>query len=284
MSQESRLFSSDGEDDPGSESDQTKTTRTRRAPAKASDIRAVFAVNLTAVDESELRAAFLSLDAALSQLKTLQLETDSLKLKLRESERLLSLGLNAPQPIKSKLRFRSAFLFHKTSVRCGASFPDSPFLYIAHGVGPVAQGMTQGSLSEFGVTRFNIDNRIQPRTFMPLHTAAIRDFKLRSNGVGSTAKPCLLSTGMDKKLNLFSYERDSIELSITLPTAGWSCAFDTVRPNILYAGGASNSIIHIYDIRKPSEILKSLSHPDMGKLGFGVHSLHHIESTDALVG
>ncbi|ORY45745.1 hypothetical protein BCR33DRAFT_173605 [Rhizoclosmatium globosum] len=86
-------------------------------------------------------------------------------------------------------------------------------------------------------------------------------------------------------MKLYSYETSDYNMSIDLPTPGWSCTFDTLRDNILYAGSGTASKILMYDTRNPSTPLKTLQDaPPLGRPGSGVHSLYHVESTNALVG
>ncbi|KAJ3013027.1 UNVERIFIED_CONTAM: RING finger and WD repeat domain-containing protein 3 [Siphonaria sp. JEL0065] len=235
--------------------------------AKPADIRPVFAQNLTAVDDSTLRAAYTARDIAITQQKNLEKENDTLKLKIRDLERIISTSI---VPDHQKLKVKGTVLLNKGTVRVGAaSWDHTGILYVAHAMGSC----------EFGVTAWDIEAK--SRVFTPLHSGVIRDVKIRCrNGV----RDVVLSTGLDKKLKLYSSETGYANMSIELSASGWSCAFDTVRDNIVYVGLGNNSIVQLYDIRNPSAVLHSLAHPSMGKLGNGVHSLHHIESSNSIVG
>ncbi|KAI9326907.1 hypothetical protein BDR26DRAFT_114809 [Obelidium mucronatum] len=247
-----------------------KTCPICKAPAKHTDVRNVYAQNLTAVDDSTLRAAYAARDIAQSQAKALELENDTLKLKVRDLERIISSGILSSAPFDSKLKVRTSMFLSKGTVRVGAaSWDHTGILYFAHGMGD----------KEFGVTAWNLE--MKSRVFTPLHSGVIRDVKVLSrNGV----RDVILSTGLDKKLKLYSSETDYANLSIDLSAPGWSCSFDTIRQHILYVGLGNNSIVQIYDTRNPSTVLHSLTHSSMGKIGNGVHSLQHIESSNSLVG
>ncbi|KAI8607051.1 hypothetical protein BC830DRAFT_217056 [Chytriomyces sp. MP71] len=89
---------------------------------------------------------------------------------------------------------------------------------------------------------------------------------------------------MDKCLKLFSYQTVSVELSIDLPAAGWSCCFDESRDHIVYAGLSNCASICVYDTRNPKQVINTLSDPSMGGVGKGVHSLQHVEEHNCLIG
>ncbi|KAJ3235447.1 hypothetical protein HDU81_000455 [Chytriomyces hyalinus] len=246
--------------------------------AKTSDIRFIFAVNFTAVDNTDMEKALDARDEAVSKYSALEKQFSELQRKLTVLERELSFF--KPQklvgfPLKC---VRSVPLAaHDKSMRVGsASWFHSSMLYVAHSA---ASANTGGSV-EFGVTSVDLNARYD-RSFRSLHSATVRDIKVQSRN-GSHDK--VLSTGLDKTLRLNSFEADASQITINLPTGGWSCAFDSHRDEIVYCGLSNTAAISIYDLRNPSQILATLSHPDMGGMGKGVHSLAHVESKNALVG
>ncbi|TPX76142.1 hypothetical protein CcCBS67573_g02596 [Chytriomyces confervae] len=249
-----------------------------RQRAKPSDIRFIFAVNFTAVDNTDMEKALEARDEAVSKYTALEKQYSELQRKLTVLERELSFF--KPQklagfPLKC---IRSVPLAaHDKSMRVGAaSWFHSSMLYVAHS----AVSATAGDSVEFGVTSVDLNAR-QDRSFRSLHCAAIRDIKVQSRN-GSHDK--ILSTGLDKTLRLKSFESDASQITINLPTGGWSCTFDSHRDEIVYCGLSNTAAISMYDLRNPSQILATLSHPEMGGMGKGVHSLAHVESKNALVG
>ncbi|KAI8842214.1 hypothetical protein BJ741DRAFT_592508 [Chytriomyces cf. hyalinus JEL632] len=246
--------------------------------AKPSDIRFIFAVNFTAVDNTDMEKALEARDEAVSKYTALEKQFSELQRKLTVLERELSFF--KPQklagfPLKC---IRSVPLaVRDKSMRVGAaSWFHSSMLYVAHS----AACGNAGDSVEFGVTSVDLNAR-QDRSFRSLHSAVIRDIKVQSRN-GSYDK--VLSTGLDKTLRLKSFESDATQITINLPTGGWSCAFDSHRDEIVYCGLSNTAAISMYDLRNPSQILATLSHPDMGGMGKGVHSLAHVESKNALVG
>ncbi|KAJ3141342.1 RING finger and WD repeat domain-containing protein 3 [Physocladia obscura] len=234
--------------------------------AKYSDIRAVFAVNLISVDDSELRLAYRDRDTFKEKLKASEKENEILRMQLEQLKRF--------QPMKvgsvMKCTMTVSLCSQKKSVRVGSGSLFNPTLvYVAHSM----ENM-------HGITKTDLERRAS-RVFVPLHSATIRDFKVRR---WSGANDLILSTGIDKTVKLFSGKTDTFDLSINLPFPGWSCAFDQIHDEIFYVGAGNKSVIQIFDIRKPNEPLKEIANPNMGKMGFGVHSLQHVGILNCLVG
>ncbi|KAI8067857.1 hypothetical protein BC940DRAFT_51819 [Gongronella butleri] len=91
------------------------------------------------------------------------------------------------------------------------------------------------------------------------HTKLIRDVRtserIADNGAGT-----VLSTGLDKTLQLISTANNCVLIRYPLPSQGWSCEFDQADPSILYCGLA-DSTIQVYDIRNTRHSVDELKSP-----------------------
>ncbi|KAI8077845.1 uncharacterized protein BX664DRAFT_318422 [Halteromyces radiatus] len=89
------------------------------------------------------------------------------------------------------------------------------------------------------------------------HTGLVRDIK-HSMKLVDNGNVTLLSTGLDKTLQLTSASNNCILLSHTLPMAGWSCEFDIKNSNQFYCGLANNTVL-VFDIRNTKGCLMQLN-------------------------
>ncbi|KAI7898603.1 uncharacterized protein BX663DRAFT_524057 [Cokeromyces recurvatus] len=96
-----------------------------------------------------------------------------------------------------------------------------------------------------GILKLNLTN-VETTEFISTHNGLVRDIQYNSE------KPNLiLSTGIDKSLQLISTITNTVEKSVMLPTAGWSCSFDSLDSNKLHCGLIDSTIL-TYDIRNLS--------------------------------
>ncbi|KAJ3377814.1 RING finger and WD repeat domain-containing protein 3 [Entophlyctis sp. JEL0112] len=243
-----------------------------KAVAKPADIRPVYAINLTAVDDSDLQSALRQRDAERAKVVQLEKQNQFLRQNLLRLESKLSEWVPpvlAGYPLRCTLSLQ---ICSEKSVRVGASSWSHPsMVYVSH-----------AQEGRFGFSKWDLCNT-NVKVFNPVQSGPVRDLKVQCR---SGSKDFLLSTGLDKTLRLFSMESKSTEVSMDLPSPAWSCSFDGVRENIVYVGYGNRSTIGIYDFRNPSQCLGELSDAAMGRTGFGVHSLHHVqvENSNVLVG
>ncbi|KAI8355151.1 hypothetical protein BD560DRAFT_209407 [Blakeslea trispora] len=101
--------------------------------------------------------------------------------------------------------------------------------------------------------------------FTSLHKSLVRDVRLSSDKL-------ILSTSLDKTAKLSSLQPGS-ELSVALPTAGWSCCFDALDANRFYVGLADSTIM-AYDRRSAAEPYQCYQDPNIAK-----SPLHSLFST-----
>uniref|UniRef100_A0A1Y1MGB8 RING-type E3 ubiquitin transferase n=1 Tax=Photinus pyralis TaxID=7054 RepID=A0A1Y1MGB8_PHOPY len=92
-------------------------------------------------------------------------------------------------------------------------------------------------------------------TYIPLHSAAIRDFKF------NTDNPYLLSVSLDKTAKLVGVSPLAAPVCIyTSNSPLWSCCWDSSNSNYVYIGGQEGSVMKI-DIRQPGKPVSTMEVP-----------------------
>lgn len=105
-----------------------------------------------------------------------------------------------------------------------------------------------------GIKRINlIDMKISQTT--QLHQKEIRDLCF-----STSQSDILLSVGMDKKAILTNCNSNVTIQSYQTDYPLWSCAWNELNQYVFYIGTANGSIIS-HDIRKPNEVLKTVTIP-----------------------
>ncbi|KAI9486876.1 MAG: hypothetical protein EXX96DRAFT_550914 [Benjaminiella poitrasii] len=120
------------------------------------------------------------------------------------------------------------------------------------------------SKNEHGILKLNLID-IETTDYLGIHDGLVRDIRYSSQH-----PDLILSTSMDKSLKITSTKTNTVEQSILLSTAGWSCSFDSFDPNKIYCGLADSTVL-VYDLRNTHIALDQLKFPDITKTP--LHSL-----------
>ncbi|KAJ1563809.1 RING finger and WD repeat domain-containing protein 3, partial [Nowakowskiella sp. JEL0078] len=107
--------------------------------------------------------------------------------------------------------------------------------------------------------------------FTKIHQNLIRDIQS-----SPWDKDLIMTISVDKTLKLFSIKSNSVVQSYDLDSAGWSCCFDAVKKNIIYAGQQNNriSIFNVNNTKLTS--MYSIDTSAISGLGQGIHSISSI--------
>ncbi|KAJ3095757.1 RING finger and WD repeat domain-containing protein 3 [Phlyctochytrium planicorne] len=230
---------------------------TCRKAAKVSDVRRIFATSLIAVDSTILDKAVQEKNSLRKEVEILV--ADNTKLRL-EREKLL----------KELSTWRSPPITLRETVIIS---PQGNARVLAY---DGLKNRVFGASSGFGFEVLDLESHAG-KDFWSLHTAPIRDCKI------SPSQHMILSASTDKTLCLSSLETSIVFQRISLTSKAWSCAFDSASENYFYAG-LDNLNIHMFDLRNSAAAVKTWSFEEMGRPGMPIHSLHHVEGYNMLLG
>mmetsp|Transcript_55547 Transcript_55547/g.126278 ORF Transcript_55547/g.126278 Transcript_55547/m.126278 type:complete len:515 (-) Transcript_55547:363-1907(-) len=131
----------------------------------------------------------------------------------------------------------------------------------------VVSSFSPGCPLPHGVLKVSIvDPRHKVR--IPAHSEPIRDMK------ASPHSPMLLSTSLDRTLNVLDTNTNTSVLKYDLAGPGWSCGFSSNDTNILFCGSIKGSI-EVFDIRRTGSPVTSLKVPSKAP----IHSICHNSGT-----
>ncbi|MCO5587435.1 hypothetical protein L7F22_041384 [Adiantum nelumboides] len=91
---------------------------------------------------------------------------------------------------------------------------------------------------------------------LPPCTGAVRDIRIAPPG-GKLPGRLALVASLGKMISLFSLESNNAVLTYKLKSPCWSCAWDPIEPNYVFAGLQDGALI-IFDLRQTSSPLRSL--------------------------
>lgn len=262
------------------------------AHATKNQIRVLFVKNLRAVDTSERDTLRRQLEE--ERISGKRLQEERLKIQLvynlamaeinQLRERIRSLEEQASNSTGSfsldRIKFKRAVNFTAARTvngefvaRCTALDEHSRMLVVGGGRSPTDSGVYKVSLLDEG--------RLE---YYGLHENIIKALSCSPYSDGN-----LLSISFDKTLKLSSPHSHSTLLAYALPAPGWSCSFDPLDRNCLYAGLA-NGLVCKFDVRQTRGPLwqRSLP-PDLTKspsasLPLPIHSVVPISSDQAILG
>ncbi|KAJ3302982.1 hypothetical protein HDU76_005431, partial [Blyttiomyces sp. JEL0837] len=237
---------------------------TCKKPTKINDIRQLFIQKMAAVDTTQLTNMAKDRDKLRTELENVKKLCSDMNVELT---RLKSERENWRQSLISMKH--SFALGINNSVRVGAASEQLRNLYVA----------CSHRVNEYGIQVIPVDDP-KRQSYKPIHESLIRDCKVSNTG----RRDMIMTVSMDKTLKMFNKDFCNT-VTIPLPRAAWSCTFDTLRPEFIYAGLCNESEIQLYDIRNVHHgPLKSFKSGSMGGPGKSVHSLYHVEEFDLLVG
>lgn len=262
------------------------------AHANKNHIRVLFVRNLRAVDTSERDTLRRQLEEERSNGKRLQEERLKIQLayNLAMAEinqlrgRIRSLEDQASNSTEhfslDRIKFKRAVNFTAAGIvnsefaaRCTALDEHSRMLAVGGGRSSTDSGVYKVSLLD--------EDRLE---YYSLHENIIKALACSPYSDGN-----LLSTSFDKTLKLSSPHSHSTLLSYGLPAPGWSCSFDPIDRNVLYAGLASGLLCK-FDVRQTRGPLwqRSLP-PDRTKSSSAspslpIHSIVPLSDEQAILG
>ncbi|KAJ3155794.1 hypothetical protein HK101_001525 [Irineochytrium annulatum] len=220
---------------------------TCRAKAKPSDVRPIFAQRLVAMD--------------CGALDGVRVENKRLTEEVAEVRRELALAkANADRCLAELYRIRHPpfvkQFVHRISEgdtsRVGAFSAQRGLIFLSTFSSPMEHSLK--------VLDANDPNK---HTLLGIHRGYVRDIKVSTNGTR------ILTASMDKTLNLQAVDEPAASIRFNLTAPGWSCCFDSLSENRVYAG-LGNATVEIFDIRNASTALRSISNPLMAQKNIAV--------------
>ncbi|KAM0684598.1 RING finger and WD repeat domain-containing protein 3 [Mitosporidium daphniae] len=259
---------------------------TCNAPTKRSDIRIIFTTNVVAVDTQQLEAMEASLRVAksaqvaaesqFSQLSStitaLQAELVWTQQKLKDSQDLLRkerilYRSEEKSSIKRFKSIRNGILEFKKSIALGAGAGPRCVTFDPYFKYAIASKPSPSNYEKqfaYGVHRLSLAD-LTSFDFVPLHCSPIKDMRCSPWKDSS-----ILTASLDGAMKLSSLSSKNILASFEIGVPVWSCCYDSLDINIVYAG-CSNGSIYGYDLRKISDPICKCAVEENSS--FPIHSL-----------
>ncbi|XP_047039922.1 E3 ubiquitin-protein ligase RFWD3-like [Helicoverpa zea] len=216
------------------------------------DIRFIYARKLVAADTSQITALQKQLDTLQAEKSRTELELQKTKIAhracLAQLEELRN-SISLSQTTKAQTRRAWRFALEKNLEIC----KDGGCRVLTYNCRTyelyVSQKSTNCIFPGYGIRKVScVDYKLGQ--FVHLHPKPIRDMTY------SQPRDLLLSVGLDSTARIVDRGIPSVTVQAGFPL--WSCAWDCIRTNEFYVGGAGG-MIHQYDFRNPSTCIQTLT-------------------------
>ena len=240
-------------------------------PASKKDIRILFVKKFTAVDSTERDALMKQLEEEKFAKKIL-VENEN---KLRLAYNLVAAELNIVKEElghlrASRIRPQEDLSFNNLKFMRSNTFDSNTqcrLLDFDQHLQTFIVGVSRkvGVGRVHGIAKISLLDPDRIDHLNSLHNQTIKSFTCSPHGDGM-----LLSTSFDRTLKLTLMNSNSTILSYPLEANGWSCCFDLIDRNMVYAGLA-NETICIFDVRNTAGPIRIIP-PDSSR-ALPIHSL-----------
>ncbi|XP_019851837.1 PREDICTED: E3 ubiquitin-protein ligase RFWD3-like [Amphimedon queenslandica] len=241
------------------------------AKAKKGDIRIIYTKSISAIDTTERDRALMELEEeklariaaqksegqALIQYQLAKAECERVKEELRackqQLEQYRGRGIvsepaltNTPEACQGIFQPYKVIPISSTGGARVLGLQDSSMLVVSR---PSSNSLFPG----FGLTKISLLDDMRSREFVRIHDKCIRDVQFSPQG----GNQLVLTTGLDKTLQLTSLQSNIVVQKYSLPAPGWSCCWDTDESNYFMCGLANGSLYQ-YDLRRTDSYLSEI--------------------------